>query len=420
MFAMGQTWIERRISAQMMRKRMHATALICAVLTLGLATSAEAAGCQKEGTFEAWLEGVKKQAAAEGVSSRTIASALEGVHFDQSIVNKDRAQGVFAQTFLEFSDRMVADYRLKLGAAKLAKYKPVFDKIEKQYGVPAPVIVAFWGLETDFGANIGNGPTLISLATLAYDCRRPDVFRPQLIDALKIIERGDLSPAEMRGPWAGELGQLQFLPAHYYQYGVDFEGNGRINLLTSAPDALASAANMLAQFGWRRGEPWLQEVRVPAEMPWQEADLAIEHSRAEWARWGVTYPGGKPLPADAVQASLLLPMGRNGPAFLAYANFQVYLQWNSSLVYSTTAAYFATRLAGAPKAGRGNGTATGLSIAEGRELQQILQHHGFDVGKIDGVIGLQTRTAVKAMQVKLGLPADSYPTAELLAKLRGG
>src|ERR1700676_2202410 len=141
MFAMGQTWIERRISAQMMRKRMHATALICAVLTLGLATSAEAAGCQKEGTFEAWLEGVKKQAAAEGVSSRTIASALEGVHFDQSIVNKDRAQGVFAQTFLEFSDRMVADYRLKLGAAKLAKYKPVFDKIEKQYGVPAPVIV---------------------------------------------------------------------------------------------------------------------------------------------------------------------------------------------------------------------------------------------------------------------------------------
>jgi len=403
----------------MTTKRIGKTALIGALLCLVLAAPAAAAGCQKESTFEAWLEGVKKEAASQGVSARTIAGALAGVHFDQGIVNKDRAQGVFAQTFLQFSDRMVADYRLKEGAAKIAKNKPLFDRIEKQYGVPAPVIVAFWGLETDFGANIGNLPTLISLATLAYDCRRPDVFRPQLIDALKIIDRGDLTAAEMRGPWAGELGQLQFLPAHYFQYGVDYDGDGRVDLLTSVPDALASAANMLQQFGWHRGEPWVQEVRVPAEMPWQEADLNVQHSRAEWAKWGVTYPGGKPLPADATEASLFLPMGLNGPAFLTYPNFQVYLQWNSSLVYSATAAYFATRLAGATKVGRGNGATTGLSIAEGRELQQILQRHGFDVGKIDGVIGQQTRTAVKAMQIKLGLPADSYPTTELLEKLRG-
>jgi lytic murein transglycosylase len=403
----------------MTMKRIGKTALIAALLSLGFAASAVAAGCQKESSFEAWLEAVKKEAASQGVSARTIGSALDGVHFDQGIVNKDRAQGVFAQTFLQFSDRMVAEYRLKEGAAKIAKNRELFDRIEKQYGVPAPVIVAFWGLETDFGANIGNLPTLISLATLGYDCRRPDVFRAQLIAALKIIDRGDLSAGEMRGPWAGELGQLQFLPAHYYQYGVDYDGDGRVNLLTSVPDALASAANMLQQFGWKRGEPWVQEVRVPADMPWQEADLDIQHSRAEWAKWGVTYPGGKPLPADAVQASLFLPMGRNGPAFLAYPNFQVYLQWNSSIVYSTTAAYFATRLAGAPKVGRGSGGTTGLSIAEGRELQQILQRHGFDVGKIDGVIGQQTRTAVKAMQIKLGLPADSYPTTELLDKLRG-
>ncbi len=403
----------------MVRNAMQA-ALVAAALGFAASTAAWAAGCQKEATFEAWLDGVRKEAAGEGVSAHTIADALAGVHFDQSIINKDRAQGVFAQTFLQFSDRMVADYRLKEGAAKLAKLKPVFDRIEKQYGVPGPVIVAFWGLETDFGANIGNLPTLVSLATLAYDCRRPDVFRPQLIDALKIIDRGDLTAAEMRGPWAGELGQLQFLPAHYFEYGVDYDGDGRVNLLTSAPDALASAGNMLAQFGWRRGEPWLQEVRVPQEMPWQEADLAIKHSRAEWAHWGVTYPGGKALPADQVEASLLLPMGRDGPAFLAYANFQVYLQWNSSLVYSTTAAYFATRLAGAPKVGRGNGNASGLSIAEGRELQQMLKRRGFEVGEIDGVIGLQTRTAVKAVQIKLGLPADSYPTADLIAKLKGG
>ncbi len=245
------------------------------------------------------------------------------------------------------------------------------------------------------------------------------MFRPQLIDALKIIDRGDLSPAEMRGPWAGELGQLQFLPAHYYQYGVDFDGDGRIDLLTSAPDALASAGNMLAQFGWRRGEPWLQEVRAPAEMPWQEADLSIQHSRAEWAKWGVSYPGGKPLPADAVPASLLLPMGRNGPAFLAYANFQVYLQWNSSLVYSTTAAYFATRLAGAPAVTKGN-PPPGLTLEQGRELQGLLVKRGYDVGKVDGIIGIDSRAAVKARQLKYKMPADSYPTAELIAKLRGG
>ena len=188
----------------MTTKRIGQSPLIGALLAMALATSAEAADCQKEGSFAAWLAGVKEEAAAQGISAQTIAAALAGVHFDQAIVNKDRAQGVFAQTFLQFSDRMVAEYRLKQGAANIAKYKPVFQKIEKQYGVPAPVIVAFWGLETDFGANIGKGPTLISLATLAYDCRRPEVFRPQLIDALKIIDRGDLSPGEMRGPWAGE------------------------------------------------------------------------------------------------------------------------------------------------------------------------------------------------------------------------
>src|SRR5262245_456279 len=224
--------------------------LIAALVGTTLTTMAAAAGCQKEGSFEAWLAGVKREAAAHGVSAPTIASALAGVHFDQAIVNKDRAQGVFAQTFLQFSDRMVADYRLKQGAANISKYKAVFQKIEAKYGVPAPVIVAFWGLETDFGANIGNGPTLISLGTLDHECRRPDVFRPQLIDALKVIDRGDLTPGEMRGPWAGELGQLQFLPSHYFDYGVDFDDDGRVDLLKSAPDALASAANMLAQFGW--------------------------------------------------------------------------------------------------------------------------------------------------------------------------
>ena len=399
-----------------MRTRLLSAAGI--VVAALVSANALAASCQPESGFDAWLAGVKKEAAADGVSSATIKSALAGVHYDPAIVAKDRAQKVFAQSFLEFAGRMAEGYRIKSGAAKITANKALFQKIEKQFGVPAPVIVAFWGLETDFGANIGNGPTLTSLATLAYDCRRPDVFRPQLIDALKVIDRGDLTPDQMHGPWAGELGQLQFLPSHYFDYGIDFDGDGRVNLLTSTSDALASAANMLAHFGWQRGQPWLQEVHVPAELPWQEADLAIQHPRSQWVKWGVTSATDKPLPADGVQASLLLPMGRSGPAFLAYSNFQVFLQWNSSLVYSTTAAYLATRIAGAPAVARGNAPPS-LSLAQGKELQQLLSRRGYDVGTIDGVLGLKTRAAVRAVQIKLKLPADSYPTAELLARLRG-
>jgi lytic murein transglycosylase len=313
---------------------------------------------------------------------------------------------------------MVAKYRLQTGAANIRKYKDTFARIERQFGVPAPVLVAFWGLETDFGANIGKGSTLRSLATLASDCRRPEVFQPQLLAALKIIERGDLRAEDMVGPWAGEMGQTQFLPTHYYDHGVDFDRDGRVDLLRSSPDALASSANLLRHEGWKAGQPWLEEVRVPDRLPWDQADITIKHPRSQWAKWGVTRAGGGRLPADGMAASLLLPMGRTGPAFLAYDNFDIYLQWNQSLVYSTTAAYFATRLAGAGPVHRGSNTADALSFNEIKALQQALQARGHDVGKIDGIIGSGTRAAVKAMQIKLGLPADSYPTPELLARLR--
>lgn len=387
-----------------------------AVVALTVATPALAADCHKERDFNSWLNGVAQEAAAAGVSQNTIQSGLGSVRFDQAIVNKDRAQGVFAQTFLEFSDRMVEQYRVKQGPGQIKKYGKVFQQIEQQYGVPAPVIVSFWGLETDFGANIGDGSTLVSLATLAYDCRRPELFREQLIAALKIIDRGDLTAAQMRGPWAGEMGQLQFLPSHYYDYGVDFDGNGRVDLLKSSPDALASAANYLASIGWRRGEPWLQEVKVPQNFPWEMADLEIHFPRSEWVAAGVTGVGFT-LPSDGLEASLLLPMGRNGPAFLAYENFDRLLEWNSSLVYTTTAGYFATRMDGAGKVSRGSAI-NSLSAKEVAQLQTILSRKGYDVGKIDGIIGAKTRAAVKKVQLQLGVPADSYPTKELLAQLR--
>ena len=267
--------------------------------------------------------------------------------------------------------------------------------------MPPAVIAAFWGLESDFGANMGNLPTLQSLVSLAYDCRRSEKFQGETIAALKIIDRGDLSPDEMIGSWAGELGQTQFLPTHYVNYAVDYDGDGRRNLLRSGPDVIGSTANYIATgLKWRRGEPWLEEIRVPANLPWEETDLAIKHPRSQWAKWGVTYRGRRPLANDDLPASVLLPMGRLGPAFLAYPNFAAYTEWNNSLIYSTTAAYLASRIAGAPPMKKPAQPVPQLSFNEIRELQQLLVRAGYNVGKVDGVLGLQSRVAVKAMQVK--------------------
>jgi lytic murein transglycosylase len=399
-----------------MRRRVVFLAALTALALGSVATGAHAQSCHGGQSFSQWLDAFRADAVAQGVSPATAQSALAGVRFDQSIVNRDRGQAVFSQSFLEFSDRMVNQYRLDNGRKHLSTKKSMFDQIEQRYGVPGPVIVAFWGLETDFGANNGDSNTLNALASLAYDCRRPDVFREQLIAALKIIDRGDLSAAEMRGAWAGELGQTQFLPKDYWETAVDFDGDGRRNLIKSSADALASSAALLRKHGWRPGEPWLEEVKVPSSIPWDQADIAVQHPRSQWAGLGVTRVDGSALPNDGLPASLLLPMGRNGPAFLAYPNFQVYLQWNQSLVYATTAAYLATRLAGAPKVSRGSAPA--LSRNQIIELQKALVARGYDVGKIDGIIGANTRAAVKAVQAQLGLPADSYPTPELLQKLR--
>ena len=397
-----------------------ARGLLAAALVALSVMPAFAQACRNPGNFDGWLAEFRREAAAAGISQNTLAAAAPYLSYDVNIISKDRGQRVFSQTFLEFSDRMVAKYRLDTGAKRIQQLAATFQRIDNQYGVPAAPIVAFWGLETDFGGNIGNLPTLRALSTLAFDCRRPHLFRPQLIAALKIIQRGDLTPEQMVGPFAGELGQLQFLPSHYFDHGVDFDGDGRRDLLKSASDALGSAGNFMKQLGWRKGEPWLQEVRVPAQLPWDQADLSIKHPRSQWARWGVTYPGGRALPADAMPASLVLPMGRLGPAFLAYANFDVFLGWNQSLVYATTAAYFATRLAGAPPVGRGNAPVPPFSYEQMRELQGILTRQGFKIGPVDGKLGLQTRGAIKQVQMRLGVPADSYPSPDLLERMRGG
>jgi lytic murein transglycosylase len=252
------------------------------------ATAVHAVPCGT-GSFQAWLDDFKAEAATKGISQAAISSGLNGVTLDQAVLSRDRSQKVFSQSFEEFSGRMVPP-RLARGANMLKQYGSVLSRIEQTYGVPGEVLVAIWGLETDFGVNIGKFPTMRSLATLAYDCRRSEMFRGELLDALRIIERGDLTPSEMRGAWAGEIGQTQFMPSSYIKFAVDFDANGRRDLLRSAPDVLASTANFLHSYGWQRGKDW--------------------------------EPGS--------------------------ANFAVLQQWNKSEVYAKTVGFFASQLAHIP------------------------------------------------------------------------
>jgi lytic murein transglycosylase len=374
--------------------------------------------CRNTGNFDRWLEAFRQEALGKGITRQTLAAAAPLMVYDQRFINIDRGQKIFQQSFIDFSNRLVSKNRIQNGAAHIRKHAAIFARQERQYGVPAPVIAAFWGLESDFGSNMGKDMTLKSLTTLAYDCRRSEMFRGHLHGAMALIQRGDLRPEEMIGSWAGELGQTQFMPSEYMAHAIDYDGDGKRNLLRSPADVIGSTGKYLVHLGWRRGEPWLQEVDVPAKLAWHEADLTIQHPRSQWVKWGVTGAHGSKLPADGMQASLLLPMGRFGPAFLAYPNFKAYVGWNESLIYSLTAAHYATRLAGAPPMLRGRSDIPSLKMEQISDLQRLLARRGYKVGEIDGKVGAQTRAAVRQAQMKVGLPADSYPTAELIDRLR--
>jgi lytic murein transglycosylase len=234
--------------------RALSLALASALFCLMLAGPSRAASCG--GDFDTWLADFKREAASQGLSQRAIGAALEGVTVDPAVLSRDRGQRVFSQTFEQFSGRMISADRMRRGGALLARHAAVFARIERQFGVPGPVLTAIWGLETDYGVNQGRFSIIRSVATLAHDCRRTDKFRAELFDVLRIVDRGDMTPAELRGDWAGEIGQTQFLPSSYVKFAVDFDGNGKRDLIHSAPDALASTANYLKSYGWRRGEPW--------------------------------------------------------------------------------------------------------------------------------------------------------------------
>lgn len=398
-----------------MRKALLSLGLLALAGTPALAQTQPQAPVACGGDLATFLEGVKAEAVARGIPADAADRALAGAAIDQKVLSRDRTQGVFKQTFTEFSKRTVSKSRLDIGARKMQEYAEVFARAESEFGVPAPVITAFWAMETDFGAVQGDFNTRNALVTLAHDCRRPEMFRPQLLAAIEMVQHGDLDPAATTGAWAGEIGQVQMLPEDIIAYGVDGDGDGHVNLKKSAPDAILTAAKFIQSLGFKAGQPWIQEVSVPDRLPWEKTGLAAGMTAGDWFALGVQPRDGNTA-HSGLEASLVLPQGRKGVAFLTYPNFNVYLEWNQSFIYTTSAAYFATRLAGASPYQAGE-PEPGLDDAAMKALQSKLQALGHDVGKIDGILGAGTRTALQKEQLKLGLPADGWATPEVLNAL---
>jgi len=367
------------------------------------------------GDLATFIEGVQAEAIAAGTPPELAGRALAGAAIDQKVLSRDRSQGVFRQTFLEFSGRTVSQGRLDIGRQKIKDYAEVFARAEQEYGVPAGVITAFWAMETDFGAVQGDFNTRNALVTLAHDCRRPELFRPQLHSLIKMVEHGDLDPATNTGAWAGEIGQVQMLPKDIIEFGIDGDGDGHVNVKQSSPDAILTAAKFIQHLGFKRGEPWIQEVTIPETLPFEKSGLGGTMTAGEWFALGVQ-PRDGDTGFSALPASLVLPQGRKGPAFITYPNFNIYLEWNQSFIYTTSAAYFATRFGGAPVYQKGN-PEPGLDVDQMSALQTKLQSLGHDVGKIDGILGAGTRVAVQKEQQRVGLPADGWPTPALLNAL---
>lgn len=383
-----------------------------AIATLLSASPLAAKSCG--GTFSNFVAGLKQEAVQRGHTSGTVDRFFASARKDNAVLKADRAQGVFQMPFVDFSRRLISQSRINKGRAKGKTYDAIFDRIERDYGISRGVLLAFWAFETDYGAFQGDFNTANALITLAHDCRRPELFRPQIFAALELFEKGDFNPARTTGAWAGEIGMVQMLPADILENGMDGDGDGKVSLKTSAADALVSGGKMLSSLGWRKGEPWLQEVVLPANFDWSKSGLNHSASAADWQALGVRARSG--ALSTGLQSSIILPQGRKGPAFIAYPNFSVYFEWNQSFTYVLTAAYFATRLEGGQVYDAGNPEA-GLKGAQMKALQKKLAARGYNVGKVDGILGANTRAAVQDIQKKLGLPADAWPTPALLNKL---
>jgi membrane-bound lytic murein transglycosylase B len=392
-----------------MTKRLGAllAGMLCSSLAMG----------QGDG-FSKCMVDLRDRARAEHLPAWVVDEVMAKLEPQPRVLELDRAQPEFNQTFADYLYRRVTPERIEQGRRLRHEYAQFLAEMTVRYGVPGRYLVAFWGLETNFGGYLGTMPTLDSLATLACDERRSAYFADELITALSLLDREALTPQEMRGSWAGAMGQTQFMPSAYRKYAVDGDHDGHINLWKSERDALASAANFVSNLGWQKGQRWGREVLLPPDFPYAQSGLTNRRPISYWAGLGVTLTDKTRLPDADVAGSILLPAGHAGPAFLVYHNFDVIMQWNRSAYYGLAIGLLADRIAGAGELARPPSTSeAALSRLTITRMQGRLNQLGFDAGEADGVMGSATRAALRAFQKSSGIIADGYPDAATLSAL---
>ncbi|MGB0671007.1 MAG: lytic murein transglycosylase [Rhodospirillales bacterium] len=367
--------------------------------------------------FDQWLTGVEREAVARGLSADFAARALSGVQQVERVIELDNKQPEFTQTFWAYLDKRVTDSRIERGRDLLTRHKDLFARIEAQYGVQARFLVAFWGLETNFGSFTGKMPMLSSLATLAYNPRRADFFREQLLTALDLMAAGDLA-VDAESSWAGAFGNVQFMPTTFKAHAVDGDGDGKRDHFGSLPDIFASASNFLRAAGWQPDRTWGREVRVPAGIDLDLTGLGTTKNLTEWQALGVRRFDGRDLPQVDIEASLIMPAGVRGPAFLVYQNFRTIMVWNRSVSYAIAVGHLADRFIGQPPFLSPRRAEQPLSRQDVMDMQGRLAALGFETGGVDGILGSGTRKAIRAFQKASGLPADGHADATLLEAVR--
>ncbi len=377
----------------------------------------EAAEPAPPANFNAWLSQFRREARTEGISEATLSRALDGVRYRPRVIELDRSQPEFVRPIWQYLDSAVSAQRVTQGREKLAEHRETARRMESRYGVPAEVIVAIWGIESNYGGNFGNFSTLEALATLAYDGRRSDFARGELLAALRIIDAGDIAPDRMIGSWAGAMGHTQFIPSSFEAYAVDGDGDGRRDIWGSIPDVMASTANYLDRAGWQPGQPWGVEVELEEGFDYAQAELSSRRSTREWSAQGVRPIGDATLP-EFEAASVLVPAGARGPAFLVGPNYRAILRYNNATSYALAVGTLADEIAGRDGvlAGWPRGEQP-LSRDQVREMQRALNERGFEVGAPDGIMGPNTRRGLRAYQQSTGAVPDGFPTRRLLERL---
>jgi len=369
--------------------------------------------------FPNCLERLWPDAARRGVSRETFINHTAALTPDLRIMDFLDAQPEFVRPLWEYLDGLVSNQRVLMGQEVLAKYRATFDQVERAYGVDRHIITAIWGVESRYGDMAGDRPVIRSTATLACVGRRQAYFRDEFLAALEILHRGDVRPEQLKGSWAGAFGPTQFMPSSFKRYAVDFDGDGRRDVVDSIPDVIASTANNLKKDGWVSGQPWGYEVELPIGFDYLLADRARQITIREWEKLGVRRPDGRPFARPDERAFLLLPAGAQGPAFLMLPNFAVLMKYNPAEAYALAIGYLADRL-------RGDGPISqpwprhepGLTRDERRELQELLLSRGFDLGEPDGRLGPRSRVAIREFQVSTGLIPDGFASADILGRLR--